>query len=105
MSTKQSVGNIESFQKKYGALSLGRFISGWRISEGISQRAFAKKIGVSAANLCDIEKGRKGVSLYKATDIAKRIGYSPTILVQLVLQEQVTASGLRYRVELKAEAA
>ena len=104
MSTKKMFGTAE-FEKKYGALTLGRFIAAWRKSEGLSGKEFAKILGISAANLCDIEKGRKGVSLYKAADIAKRIGYSPTVLVQLALQEEVEAAGLRYVVEVKKRVA
>ena len=71
----------------------------------MSQKEFAALIGISAANLCDIEKGRKGVSIYKATEIAKKIGYSPTILVQLALQEQIEASGLNFKVKVHTKAA
>jgi len=35
---------------------------------------FGKLVGMSVANLCDIEKGRKGVSPEKAEQIAKAIG-------------------------------
>jgi hypothetical protein len=49
--------------------------------------------------------GRKGVSIFKAAEMAKRIGYSPTVLVQLALQDQVEASGLAYTVEVKKRVA
>jgi plasmid maintenance system antidote protein VapI len=71
----------------------------------MSQKTFAEMLGISPANLCDIEKGRKGVSIFKATEIAKTIGYSPTMLVQLALQEQIESSGLDYMVEVKTRAA
>ena len=105
MSTRKQKFGVRELEKKYGALTLGRFIASWRLSEGLSQKEFAKKLRMSAANLCDIEKGRKGVSIFKATEIAKAIGYSPTVLVQLALQEQVESSGLDYTVEVKTKAA
>jgi transcriptional regulator with XRE-family HTH domain len=105
MNTKKKVYGIESFEKKYGKLTLARFLTAWRKSEKFSQKEFAIKLGISPANLCDIEKGRKGLSIYKASEIAKIIGYSPTVLVQLALQELVTSSGLKYTVELKMHAA
>jgi transcriptional regulator with XRE-family HTH domain len=71
----------------------------------ITQKEFAKKLGISAANLCDIEKGRKGVSIFRATEIAKKIGYSPTVLVELALQEQIDSSGLDFSVVVKKRAA
>lgn len=104
MSTKEKKFGLKDLEKKYGTLTLAKFISSWRKSEDMNQKEFAEKIGISAANLCDIEKGRKGVSLFKAADIAKKIGYSPTVLVQLALQEQVESSGLDYTVEVKRRA-
>lgn len=101
MSTKKrKMLGLEDLEKKHGPLTLGRFIESWRLSEDCTQRAFAQKLGMSPANLCDIEKGRKGVSISKAIEIAKKIGYSPTVLVQLTLQEQVHSSGLDYLVQV-----
>ena len=105
MSTKKVTFGLKDLEKKLGKLTLGRFLASWRRSEGISQKAFAKMLGISAANLCDIEKGRKGVSIFKATEIARAIFYSPTMLVQLALQEQMESSGLDYMVEVKTRAA
>ena len=105
MSTRGKSFGLASLEKKYGKLTLGRFLASCRKSEDLSQKDFAKKIGISPANLCDIEKGRKGVSLFKATEIAKKVGYSPTVLVQLAIQEQVESSGLNYTVEIKERVA
>ena len=101
MSTKSPLFNLKTLEKKYGQLTLSSFISSWRKAEGLSQKDFAEVIGISPANLCDIEKGRKGVSIYKATQIAKKIGYSPTVLVQLTLQELIESAGLNLQVEVK----
>jgi len=105
MTTKRKVFGLGDLERKYGILTLGRFLSSWRKSEEMNQKEFAKKIGISSANLCDIEKGRKGVSIFKAAEIAKKIGYSPTVLVQLALQEQIESSGLAYTVEVKKRVA
>lgn len=104
MNTRTKRFGLVDLEKKYGRLNIGTFFAAWRVSEEMSQKDFAKKIGISQANLCDIEKGRKGVSIFKATEIAKKIGYSPTVLVQLALQEQLEASGLDYTVEVKIRA-
>ncbi len=105
MNIRKKISGTKKLEKKYGELTLGRFISAWRRSEDLSQKEFAERLGISAANLCDIEKGRKGLSIYKASEIAKEIGYSPTVLVQLALQELVTSSGLNYTVEVKKQIA
>lgn len=102
MSTKIKFGRGD-LEKKLGPMTLASFLASWRESLGLSQVAFAKKLGISAANLCDIEKGRQLVSPKKAAQIAKKIGYSETVLVELVINEQLAAEGLKLRV--KAEVA
>lgn len=82
---------------------LGR-ISAWRISEEASLAEFGKLVGMSVANLCDIEKGRKGVSPEKAEQIAKAIGVPQELLIRLSIEESLRAAGLKYRVQIKPAA-
>ncbi len=101
MSTKNKKYGSEDLNKRLGKMTIGSFLRSWRLSEKLSQKEFAQKLKMSAANLCDIEKGRKGVSPEKAEDIAKYLGYSKAVLVKLALQEQLTSAGLKYEVEIK----
>lgn len=41
---------------------MGEMLNTWRVSEDLSLKDFGERLGMSVANLCDIEKGRKGVS-------------------------------------------
>lgn len=102
MTIKNQYGRA-SLEKKLGAMTLAAFLASWRESLEMTQAAFAKKLGISATNLCDIEKGRQLVSPKKAAEIAKQIGYSEAVLVELVINEQLAADGLKMRV--KAEVA
>ena len=100
MSTKsKKIYGKASLTKKIGPMTFGNFLSSWRESLGMTQVAFAKKLGISASNLCDIEKGRQLVSAKKAAEIADKIGYSRTVLVELSLNEQLSADGLSMRVK------
>jgi len=101
MSTKKRYG-VEDLRKKYGPMTVGRFVKAFRMSDEISQTDFAKKLGISRANLCDIEKGRKPVSLDRAAQIAKVFGVSKQYLIQLTLQDQLRREKLPYEVELKS---
>lgn len=103
MSTKKF--GINDLKKKYGQMTVAKFLRSWRLSEGFSQADFARKLGISPANLCDIEKNRKGVSIAKAHEIAEILGYPPTMLVELAIQQQMTDAGLKYKVALKKSAA
>jgi hypothetical protein len=58
------------------------------------------KLGISLAYLCDIKRGRQLVSPKKAAQIAKKIGHSATVLVELVINEQLAAEGLKMRIKV-----
>ena len=99
MNTKSKSGKRD-LEKRLGPMTLASFLSTWRESLEMTQVAFAKKLGISPANLCDIEKGRQLVSPKKAAQIAKKIGYSETVLVELVINEQLAAEGLKMRIKV-----
>jgi transcriptional regulator with XRE-family HTH domain len=83
-------------------LTLGGLLESLRLSEGISQTVFAKRLGVSASHLCDIEKGRKVVSPERAARFAKILGRSQQQFVRLALQELVDQAGLKIKVDVAA---
>ena len=105
MSTSQrSSYGMKDLERRLGALSVGEFLRTWRHSEELSLKEFGKRIGLSVANLCDIERGRKGVSPDKAEKIAKAIGVPPALLIRLSIEEDLRAAGLNYTVEIKPAA-
>src|SRR2546428_561271 len=66
-------------------LTLGGLLESIRLSEEMSQIAFAKKLKASASHLCDIEKGRKVVSPERAARFARILGRSSEQFVRLSL--------------------
>lgn len=100
MSTEKKYG-LKDLERRLGKQSVGAFLRSWRLSEELSLKDFGKKIGVSVANLCDIEKGRKGVSPEKAEQIAKALKVPPALLVRLSIEESLQAAGLSYSVDVK----
>lgn len=105
MSTKRSRSfGSKDLERRLGALTIGEFLHTWRTSEEASLKDFGKLVGMSVANVCDIEKGRKGVSPEKAEQIAKAIGVPPALLVRLSIEESLRAAGLKYSVEVKPAA-
>jgi antitoxin HigA-1 len=85
-----------------GPLTLGEAMEAIRLGDELSLATFAKKLGISRANLCDIEKGRKMVSPERAARFAKVLGYGQRQFVRLALQDQLKHAGLKFRVELEA---
>ncbi len=104
MSTDKRKFGSKDLENRLGPLTVGEFLHTWRVSEEMSLKDFGKLIKMSVANLCDIEKGRKGVSPEKAEKIAKAIGVPPALLVRLAIEESLQAAGLKYKVELKPAA-
>src|SRR5579859_4012195 len=104
MSTDRRKFGLADLEKRLGKLTVGEFLHTWRRSEELSLKEFGKRIGLSVANLCDVEKGRKGVSPRKAQRIAKAIGVPPALLIRLSIEESLQAAGLKYHVEIKPAA-
>lgn len=85
-----------------GPLTLGLAIESLRRGEALSQEACAKRLRISKSHLCDVEKGRKLVSPERAAKWARLLGYPESVLVQLALQAELDAAGLRYTVAIEA---
>ena len=85
-----------------GPLTLGRALSAIRESEGESLSTFAQRLGVSRSHLSDIEHGRRSVSLQRASEFARALGYHQAHFVRLTLQDQVRDAGLKLRVDVHA---
>jgi len=58
-----------------GPLTFGKMLQAVRDGDELTLEVFAKRIGVSRQSLCDIEKGRKGVSPERAARWARLLGY------------------------------
>lgn len=101
MSTKKWYGESDLVER-FGEMTLGLFLVAFREAEGLTQSEFAKKLGISRANLCDIEKSRKIPSPERSAKIAKKLKVSEKVLVQLSLQDLLKAAHLSYKVELEA---
>ena len=103
MSTKRNSETMKYLERVAGRpLTLGGLIESIRLSEEMSQTAFARKLSISPSHLCDIEKGRKVVSPERAARFARILGRSPEQFVRLSLQELVDEAGLKMRVNIAA---
>jgi transcriptional regulator with XRE-family HTH domain len=83
-------------------LTFGSMINTIRDTDEYTLKTFAKKLGVSIGHVCDVEKGRRGVSPERAAKWAKALGYPEALFVKLAVQSELDAAGLKYNVEIKA---
>ena len=91
---------VEDLEKEYGPLTFGEALSSYRLGEELSQVELAKRIGISAQSLCDIENGRKIPSPKRAARIAAVIGEPEMFWVKLALQDGLRKENLRFHVTL-----
>jgi transcriptional regulator with XRE-family HTH domain len=83
-----------------GPLTLAALIAAIREGEEMSQVELSKKLEVSRAHLCDVEKGRRNVGPARAAQWAKILGYSEKQFIRLALQALVDAEGLDCKVSV-----
>jgi transcriptional regulator with XRE-family HTH domain len=78
-----------------GEPAIGSVLRAVREGEGLSQRAFAKKLKIRDTHLSDIERGTKGVSIERALRFAKVLGLPAKQFLQLALQSMLREAGVR----------
>jgi len=81
---------------------VSKLLNAIRQGEEMSQVEFAKKLGISRSNLCDIERGRRFISSELAEKFAERLGESKEQFIRIALQDQLNRAGLKYLVNIKA---
>lgn len=84
--------------REVGPLSFALFMRVARNSMGLTQEELGKKLGISRANICDIEKGRQLVSTELAIKVASKAKLPEKMALQACLQDQVLKVGSVARV-------
>ena len=93
----------KNFLKKIskGPSTFGDLLSSLRMADEVSQAALARKIGVSRGLICDIEKGRRTVSIALALKIAKAMGYSEKVILKKVLEDQLKSAKANFKIKIE----
>ncbi len=97
----EGVTAIPLLEKMFGPLTFADVIHSTRLCEEKSATEFAKILGISKSHLCDIEKGRKAVSIERAVAFAKALKHCTVLFVELAIQDQINKAGLDYRVNIE----
>ena len=105
MITKESSESLNYIESLTGSkLTLGSLLLSIRQCEELSQVDFAKQLGISRQNLCDIEHGRRFVSPKVAAEYADKLGYSKNQFVRLCLQDLLDRDDLHLIVDVSEAA-
>ena len=86
--------------QEVGPLSFALFIRVARTTLGLTQAELGKKLGLSRANICDLEKGRHLASTELALKVAKKAGLPEKMALQACLQDQVRKAGSEAKVQV-----
>lgn len=92
-------------EKEFGPLTFGNALESYRLAEEKSQKDFAKKLGITAQSLCDLEKGRRVPSIERAAKIAKKLGEPIETWITLALSDMMREARVDLKVEVKKKVA
>lgn len=81
------------FEEDVGPVTFAMFMRVARTTLDFTQEQMGKKLGMSRANICDIEKGRHLVSPEFAIKVARKAGLSEKQAIRTCLQDQVREAG------------
>lgn len=97
--SKETLDYLESLINKKP--TLGDYLLAIRQGEELSQVSFAKQLGISRQNLCDIEHNRRFPSPKMAAEFADKLGYSKKQFVRLCLQDLLNRENLLLLVDIQ----
>ena len=92
--------NSRDLDKKYGAMTLSRFIKSYRLTEGLNQAEMAERLGWTRGNLCDIENGRRSIGLERAIRMAGKLDFPLGYILEIIINEQFLKAGLKYEFKI-----
>ncbi len=103
LATKSTAETLRFLEKLSGGpLTFGKLIRSIREGEEVSLATFAARLGLSRQKLWDIEEGRRGLSVARAVEWARLLGYSEAQFAELALQAEVDEAGLGLRVHVES---
>jgi transcriptional regulator with XRE-family HTH domain len=85
-----------------GPLTFGQMVRSIRETDNLTQEALAQRLGIGKAFVSDVENGRRVPSAEKALEWGKALGYPSALFVELALQGQLDAAGIKLKVGVKA---
>lgn len=102
MTTKRKL--LPLLEAEFGPVTFALFVRAARTQLELSQTEMAKKLGMARGTLCDIEKGRQGVSVTLAVKIARKAGLSQEMAVEYCLKDQLARAKIPMDVTIKKRA-
>lgn len=102
MSTENKISAKKAIRELTGHIRFGDMLLSFRKAQELSQVEMAKRLGISKQDLCNIEKGRKLVSVERAVSFANALGIPAKTFAKYVLQDQLQKAGLKEEIEINS---
>lgn len=98
MTTKKRARTV--LRKLLGHVSFGEVFCALRGARELTQVEMADLLGITKQDLCNIEKGRKLVSVERAASFARSLDMSERVFAKYALQDQLHKAGLKGEVSI-----
>lgn len=95
MTTKNKIRARPVLKKMLGQVSFGEMLQAQRMGLEYTQVLMADILGISKQDLCNIEKGRKLVSVERAISFAASLEMPQKIFAKYALQDQLYKAGMK----------
>lgn len=100
MTTKSKFKAKKAIRKISGPISFGEMLHSFRLSKELSQVEMAHTLAISKQDLCNIEKGRKQVSVERAKSFAESLEMPIKTFAKYALQDQLNSAGISGEIEI-----
>ncbi len=101
MNIKNKIRAKTIIKKLIGPISFGEMLRSYRQSQELNLVETALLLGISKQDLCNIEKGRKLVSVERAILFAESLKMPKLTFARYALQDQLTKAGLKGEILIK----
>ncbi len=101
MTIKKNIYAKNAIRKATGHISFGKMISSFRLAQEHSQVEMAGILDITKQDLCNIEKGRKLVSVERAIQFANALQMPAKTFAKYALQDQLNKAGIVGEVIIK----
>jgi len=99
-SYKKVVYGLDALARDFGALTVAKMLSSYRLGEEITATAMARKLSISPQLLCDFEKGRRLVSPRRAYEFGKKLDQVPEHWIEVALRDLLRSEKLNFKVSV-----
>lgn len=100
MNTKSRVRTKKAIRSITGHISFGDMLRFFRESRELTQVEMAEMLSISKQDLCNIEKGRKLLSVERAVNFANALEMPPKTFAKYALQDQLIKAGINGEVKI-----